>query len=99
MCINVENRFMHLWPETVGGRCSSAVGSCLLDSADWCKMAPGELIAWSDSCFGQNKKNIVVCVWQFLILRGVFTSRPYRFPVVGHNWNDSDRDVDKIEKM
>ena len=67
--INVENGFMHLWPETVGGRGASEVGSCLLASTDWSKMIPGELIAWSDSCAGQNKNFIVVCVWQLLILR------------------------------
>ena len=81
--INVENGFMHLWPETVGGRGPSEVGSCLLVSTDWSKMIPGELIAWSDSCAGQNKNFIVVCVWQLLILRGLFTSITHKFPFGG----------------
>ena len=60
-------------------------------------MVPGKLIAWSDSCGGQNKNFMVVLMWQYLILKGTFTSLLHKFPIVGHSWNDSDHDGGKIE--
>ena len=41
-------------------------------------------------------KKIIIALWQIL---GIFTPIIHRFPVVGHSFNDSDRDGGKIENV
>ena len=96
--VKVDNGFMHLWTEPAAGRGGNEVASCLAAATEWCSIEPGELITWSDSCGGQNKNFTVLRMWQYLILKGTFTSITHKFPVVGHSWNDSDRDGGKIEQ-
>jgi len=55
------------------------------------------LVAWSDSCAGQNKNFVIVCLWQLLILRG-YEIIDHKFPEPGHTFLDSDRDFGHVEQ-
>jgi len=66
-----------------------------IDAAD---LSTGHLIAWSDSCSGQNKNFYLLCLWQLLIKNGRFTTIDHKFPESGHSYMDSDRDFGLIEK-
>ena len=59
----------------------------------------GTLIAWSDSCSGQNKNFQLICFWQYLIKKKRFHSIQHKFPEPGHSFLDSDRDFGKVEKL
>ena len=66
------------------------------DSLD---ISGGHLIAWSDSCTGQNKNFFILCLWQYLISTKKFTIIDHKFPESGHSFLDSDRDFLKVEKL
>jgi hypothetical protein len=55
------------------------------------------LIAWCDSCSGQNKNFSLIALWQYLVLTGKFKVIDQKFPEVGHTMLDSDRDFARIE--
>ena len=56
-----------------------------------------KLVAWSDSCGGQNKNFSVMSFWQCLILSKRFKSVEHKFPEPGHLYLDCDRDFGKVE--
>jgi len=60
---------------------------------------PCKLVAWCDSCAGQNKNFFIICLWQYLILMKSFCSIEQKFPEPGHSYLDSDRDFAQIEKL
>ena len=97
--VHTNNGFMHIWPENLAGRGASQVGSCLLAFSEWSTIVPGVLNVWSDSCAGQNKNFMIICLWQLLILKGTFSMITHKFPIVGHSFNDSDRDGGKVENV
>ena len=97
--VPTNNGFMHIWPENLAGRGASQVGSCLLTFSEWSTIVPGVLNVWSDSCAGQNKNFMIICLWQLLILKGTFSMITHKFPIVGHSFNDSDRDGGKVENV
>lgn len=56
-----------------------------------------KLIAWSDSCPGQNKNFAMIAFWQYVLLTKRFASIEHKFPIPGHTFLDSDRDFGKVE--
>jgi len=91
--------YFHIWAENEGGRGCSEVGSALLaflDSSN-CLNKSKHLVAWSDSCSGQNKNFVIVCLWQLLLLCG-FEIIDHKFPEPGHTFLDSDRDFAHVEQ-
>ena len=66
-----------------------------LDSAN---IKGGKLIAWSDSCAGQNQNWNMICFWQYLIASGRIEVVDHKFPESGHSFLDSDRDFAKVEQ-
>ena len=59
----------------------------------------GDLIAWSDSCAGQNKNFFVLCLRQYLTKTAKFKSIEHKFPIEEHSFLDSDRDFAFIERQ
>ena len=95
----LNNRYMHTWTEDQGGRgCEEVISSILvlLENEEFQNVR--KLIAWSDSCAGQNKNFHVLALWQFLIASGRLEKVEQKFPEVGHTYMDSDRDFGLIEK-
>ena len=56
------------------------------------------LVAFSDSCGGQNKNFYIVCFWVYLLLKGYFEVIDHKFLTPGHTFLPSDRDFAIIEK-
>lgn len=95
---NGATPFMMTWTENVAKRGSNEILSCLLDFVH--SIEPKKhLIAWSDSCAGQNKNFNLIAFYQYLILHKYFEVIDHKFPEVGHSYLDSDRDFGRIEKV
>ena len=89
--------YFNVWTEDQAGRGVREVTSSLLAFLQTSQVSGGTLIAWSDSCSGQNKNFLMICFWQNLIAKGIFESIHHKFPEPGHNFLDSDRDFGSIE--
>jgi len=82
----------------VAGRGSEEICSALLTFFDVSKIRGGNLIAWSDSCTGQNTFFFTVCLWQLLIQQVYFEVIDHKFFEPGHSYLDSDRDFAHVEQ-
>jgi len=94
---SLEKPYFHIWTETEALRGCEEVCSALLVFFDVANISGGSLVAWSDSCCGQNKNFYVMSLWQYLIKKARFTRIDHKFPVPGHSFIDSDRDFAHIE--
>ncbi|KAB0802996.1 hypothetical protein PPYR_05182 [Photinus pyralis] len=93
--------FFFNWTEDIANRGSIEIASCLYRFSQLPKETYNQidhLIIWSDSCAGQNKNFNIVSLYQLLILNGSFKVIDHKFPEVGHNYLDSDRNFGRIEK-
>lgn len=94
--------YFFTWTEDVANRGSFEIANCLFR---FCKLLKEDnpqvnhLIIWSDSCSGQNKNHLIICLYQYLILNRFFEVIEHKFPEVGHSYLDSDRDFGRIEKV
>lgn len=97
-----ESANFFTWTEDVANRGSNEICSALLTFIEYNRNIQNEaithLIIWTDSCAGQNKNFLIVCLYQYLILKGVVKTIDHKFPEVGHSFLDSDRDFGRIEK-
>ncbi|CAH2003655.1 unnamed protein product [Acanthoscelides obtectus] len=96
----VEKAVFCSWTEDQASRGSSEVFSCLLTILELEDSVKNKdhLIIWSDSCAGRNKNFLIICLYQYLIHKGLFKIIDHKFPEVGHTYLDSDRDFGRIEK-
>jgi len=94
-----ENKaYFHIWSENEAGRGCEEVGSCILTLLLSSNFKGKRLVAWSDSCAGQNKNFYLLCLWQYLIASKKFEEIHHKFPEPGHSFLDSDRDFAQVEK-
>ena len=89
---------MFTWVENEGGRGPDEVLSSLYTFILETDLKGEKLIAWSDSCGGQNKNFFTINFWQYLLLSGRFKEIYHKFPVLGHTYMDCDRDFGLVEK-
>lgn len=89
---------MCMWNETIAGRGSCEIISCLLQYFSQHTTAATKLICYSDSCFGQNKNFSMICFWNWIISRKLFKRIDHKFLVRGHTYLPNDRDFSHIEK-
>lgn len=87
-----------LWTEDEGGRGCEEVCSTLMSFLDISNIRNGHLIAWSDSCAGQNKNFHTICFWQLLIKQKRFSCIDHKLPEPGHSFMDSGRDFTHVEQ-
>jgi len=85
---NGHKPFMFSWTEEVASKGSNEVESCLMYFTQLSQLTFQQnikhLIIWSDSCSGQNKNFNVICLYQYMILKGLNEIIDHKFPVVGH---------------
>jgi len=96
----VDNAHFHIWTENEGKRGVNEVCSSLLAFLSGNPDIGNEhskLVAWSDSCEGQNKNHMMICFWQYLIHCKRFKSVDHKFPEPGHSYLDCDRDFGHVE--
>lgn len=89
---------MCVWNETIAGRGSNEIISCLLEYITQIPPQIKTLTCYSDSCFGQNKNSQIICFWSNLILQKRFTRIDHKYLVRGHTYLPNDRDFAQIEK-
>ena len=89
---------MCMWPESIAKRGSDEVASCLLQYFSSLVSRPPHLIAYSDSCAGQNKNFYILCFWVFVVMHELYEMVDHKFLVSGHTFLPSDRDFALIEK-
>src|SRR5277367_3630906 len=89
---------MYVWPESVAGRGSNEIISCLNKLVQNKPPELKHLIVWSDSCAGQNKNHSLLSYYYYLITRNRFESIQHKYPIPGHTKLPCDRDFASIEK-
>jgi hypothetical protein len=94
-----EGAFFQLWTESEGKRGVKEIASSLYTFCHAAGIVDRDqsLVAWSDSCAGQNKNFKMICFWQYMILKKHFKTIEHKFPIPGHSFLDSDRDFAKVE--
>ena len=95
---SANGAYFQVWTEDEAGRGCEEVCSALLTFLEVSGIKDGQLIAWSDSCAGQNKNFFTLCFWQWLIKQDRFSRIDHKFPEPGHSFMDSDRDFAHIEQ-
>ena len=97
---DVEKTVFCTWTEQQSSKGSSEIFSSLLTVFEFDNVFRGKdhLIIWSDSCGGQNKNFLMICLHQYLLHKNVFKVIDRKYPEVGHTYLDSDRAFGRIEK-
>ena len=99
---DVDGGSMHIWAEDTASRGSQDIASCLMSyfkNKSHILEDKKKLIAWSDSCGGQNKNKNIVAFWYYLVHNiGLFDEIEHKFPLPGHTFLHCDRDFGVIEK-
>ena len=91
--------FMHMWPETDGGRGSEDVASCLLRCIKEEKSEDVKhIIAFSDTCGGQNRNFNVASFWIYCINCELVECVDHKIMYSGHSFLPNDRDFGSIEQ-
>lgn len=97
-----DEPFFFTWTEDVAGRGSQEVTSALCTFIEMNQELfkdKDHLVVWTDSCAGQNKNFQMICLYQYFVLKGIFSVIDHKFPEVGHSYLDSDRDFARVEKV
>ncbi|CAH1975426.1 unnamed protein product [Acanthoscelides obtectus] len=89
---------MYTWDETVSGRGSQEIGSCLLHFFKSLPSNITKIIAYSDSCGGQNKNKNICKLFMFAIKATHIKEIHHKFLEPGHTYMECDRDFALIEK-
>lgn len=93
-----NNVFTIMWHEGITGRGGSEIASALLKTID-CKLTrKRKLIFWSDNCGAQNKNQMFLYLWFYLIATGLVDEVEQKYLVSGHSFLSCDRDFAQIEK-
>ncbi|XP_074025535.1 uncharacterized protein [Leptinotarsa decemlineata] len=97
---DIDRTICCTWTENQAGKGSNEIVSSLLRAieVETNFKEKDHLILWTDSCSGQNKNFLMVCINQYLVGKGYFKTIDHKFPEVGHSYLDSDRDFGRIEK-
>ena len=90
--------FMFVWHEGLSGRGGNEIASCLLKFLQSRFTNKKNLVIWSDNCTGQNKNQMLLFLWIYLVLNGVFDEIDHKYLVSGHSYLSCDRDFAQIEK-
>lgn len=89
---------MYVWDETIASRGSQEIGSCLIHYIN--NAVPQnitKIIAYSDSCGGQNKN--IVKLFMYLVKATRLHEIHHKFLEPGHTYMECDQDFGIIEKV
>lgn len=95
-----DRGFFHVWLETCAGRRAQEVTSCLIKFLDT-ELNPNavELIAWADTCGGQNRNHLLCLMLHFFLAKQkTLKVIKIRFLQSGHSFNVCDRDFASVER-
>lgn len=90
---------MHVWDESTASRGSQEIGSCILKYINTHEHK-NVLIAWSDSCGGQNRNINIAALWMYVVQCTTLNIKEivHKFAEPGHSYLQNDSDFGDIEK-
>ena len=98
-----EKGIMHVWHEGIASRGAQEISSCIRNfvKSPICNRESSELVAWSDSCGGQNRNiKMAVCLLNLVLdVNFPYTVITQKFLVSGHSFLPNDSDFGDIEKQ
>nr|CAH7727756.1 unnamed protein product [Callosobruchus chinensis] len=89
---------MFIWNETVASRGSHEIGSCLIKFVQSLPPTVTKIVAYSDSCGGQNKNKNIVKLFSYIVQATHITEIHHKFLEPGHTYMECDRSFGLIEK-
>lgn len=89
---------MFVWDETVASRGSQEIGSCLIKFIQNLPPTVEKIIAYSDSCGGQNKNKNITKLFSFIVQATNIIEIHHKFLEPGHTYMECDRSFGLIEK-
>ena len=84
-----SRQYFHIWSEDQASRGCHEVGSALLTFFKTVDVKEKVLVAWYDSCAGQNENFFILCLWQYLIAKKQFQVIHHKFPEPGHSYQQT----------
>ena len=99
-CCGTGIGYMHVWNESQASRGSEDIASSILTHLKEHPTSAEKLIAYSDSCGGQNRNINFVCFWLYIVCSDEYsyTEVDHKFMVSGHSYLPNDRDFGSVEK-
>ena len=102
-CHNLNDGKIHMyfWDETSGSRGSQDIGTCLLKHIEKCVTSQKQVVAYSDTCGGQNR-NINIALTLMKVTQSPqfhVNIIDFKFLLPGHSYLPNDRDFAQIEKQ
>jgi hypothetical protein len=80
-----------MWDETVAGRGSCEIGSCILSFLLTCsRNGAREVTLYSDNCGGQNRNRFIVCMYVYALMKTELQIIRHVFLEKGHTQNEND---------
>lgn len=94
-----EKAVMHIWDETVASRGSQEIASCLSDYLKHEMTEKTHIIAYSDTCTGQNRNIKLALTWMKIVAESDnnISVIDHKFLVSGHSYMRNDADFGNIE--
>ncbi|KAF2884598.1 hypothetical protein ILUMI_14048 [Ignelater luminosus] len=89
---------MYSWDETVASRGSQEIGSCLVSYIKSLPPNVNKIVAYSDSCGGQNKNKYICKLFMFLVRDSAIKEIHHKLLEPGHIYMECDRDFGMVEK-
>ena len=97
--LSKDQVIMNVWSEIVASRGADEIASCL---AEYCRAISAKgvthLIAYSDSCGGQNRNVKMVAMWMYITQTTAIEVVDHKFMVSGHSFLPNDTDFGLIER-
>lgn len=90
--------YMYTWDESTASRGSSEVASCLLKFIKQLPRCTKRIVAFSDSCGGQNKNKNILKFWMYISKFTDIEIIDHKFLEPGHTYMECDEDFALIEK-
>lgn len=94
-----QKSVMYLWNESIASRGPNEIASCVLNYIETHNIKK-ELVAWSDSCGGQNRNFKIAAIWLYIVQNPKFKIKKviHKFPEVGHSFLPNDSEFSDIER-
>ncbi|KAJ8932936.1 hypothetical protein NQ314_014314 [Rhamnusium bicolor] len=94
----LTHSFMNIRHEGTSGRGGDEIASCVLKLFLGDVTDKKQLTMWSDNCCGQNKNGMIIVLWIYLVVKGIFDLVDHKFLVSRHSFLSCDRDFAQIKK-
>jgi len=86
-----------MWHEAQASRGCKEIASCLLKFIKSISSTVKHITCFTDNCAGQNKSQIIVKFWLYIVRTTNIETVNHRFFCCGHSYNECDQDFGQIE--